>query len=90
MEKFSKLLNSKIFLAIVAIILTAIISLQESSIGTAALNMVCFSAIFGLVCGSFVEGVRKLIFQLEKFDWLNVVTWIVAAVVTSIVVFWIC
>ena len=90
MENFSKLLNSKIFLAIVSIIMTSFLSLQEKHLCTATINVVVLSAMYGLACGSFCEGVRKLVFQLEKFNWLNVVTWIVASIVTSIVVFWIC
>ena len=88
MEKVKKLMGSKLFLAIVAIVLSVFYTLQEKHLGTPSLNVVIFSAFFGLICGVFCEGVRKVyLVQEDKFNCWNVVTWIIGAIIGTILVF---
>lgn len=81
-------MNSKLALAIVAIILAVFYTLQEKHLGTPAINVVVFSAVFGIICGVFCEGVRKVyLVQEDKFSWWNVAAWIIGAIIGTVLVF---
>ena len=82
MEKFSKLLNSKIFLAIVALVLSFLMILQEESLGSSNIWAIalCVAAGVGLV----LEVVNYFKFT-GRFNWFNVLSALAGGIVAIVI-----
>lgn len=77
--------NSKIFFAVLGLILAVLAIWQERSLGTAE-NAWVLAIIIDIISGAFVEGVCTLVLS-RKFNVWNFASWVIGGIVGAGIMF---